>query len=346
MNFNVHEGNLEAIVHGYKNGFVRSEEYNNLTQCDTLGDLKSQLQVTDYGNFLQNEGVLTSRVIAERATEKLCTEFNEVREWADMPLGKFMDFITYDYMISNVLKLISGARHNRDSLDILYRCHPLGQFSGMAALTAATSVDEMFDTVLVDSPIGPFFGAGAQQRDFDELSIEYIRGVLQKNYLEAFYDFVCDLGGNTAEVMGRVLSFEADRLVVTVTANTCSFKDLHPEDRKKLYPNFGTLVDAQDDLCSVATVEQLGERLKQGYPEFAELFDDSRALDSGSKSIEKRLTERAVSVYKDAMMVQFQYGVFYGWVKLKELEVQNLVWISECIVQNMKARIHEYVPVA
>ncbi len=49
-----------------------------------------------------------------------------------------MDFITYEYMIANVLKLISGARSGRETLDLLYKCHPLGLFEGIGALTAAT----------------------------------------------------------------------------------------------------------------------------------------------------------------------------------------------------------------
>ena len=53
MDYNVHEGHLEAMVHGYRDALLHVDEYNNLCQCDNLGDMKSQLQVTDYGNFLQ-----------------------------------------------------------------------------------------------------------------------------------------------------------------------------------------------------------------------------------------------------------------------------------------------------
>eukprot|EP01098_Paradermamoeba_levis_P016722 TRINITY_DN9229_c0_g1_i1.p2 TRINITY_DN9229_c0_g1~~TRINITY_DN9229_c0_g1_i1.p2 ORF type:complete len:148 (-),score=15.16 TRINITY_DN9229_c0_g1_i1:147-590(-) len=147
--------------------------------------------------------------------------------------------------------------------------------------------------------------------------------------------------------MGRALSFEADRLVLGVTANTCTMKDLLPEDRKKLFPNFGTLVDVHDELAAVNEPSQIPERLKASFPEFAELFDDGRAVgDSAKKSIEKKLAERAIAVYRDCMGTQFQYGVYYGWIKLKEAEIGNLMWISECITQNMKNRVNEFTPVA
>lgn len=344
VNFNVHDGNLEAMVHGYKNGFLRSEEYNNLCQCDSLGDLKSQLQVTEYGNFLQNEASITSRVIFDRAVDKLVKEFNEIRDWAEYPLSKFLDFMIYEYMISNVLKLIAAKRAGKDSLDILCKCHPLGLFTGIATLTAASNVEDMFEMVLIDSPIGSFF-QHSQHKDFDELSLEYIRGMLQKNHLEAFYDFCLEIGGDTATIMCPMLQFEADRSVITVTANTCGIRDINPEDRCKLYPNIGLLVDVHDELSQVQDEEQLKDRLKR-FPEYAELFDDTRGMDQTTKkSVEKRFMEKSVAMYRDCMTKQFQYGVFYGWVKLKEVEVSNLQWIADCITQSMKTRVHEYVPI-
>lgn len=342
-NFNVHEGNLEAMVHGYKNGFIRPEEYNNICQCESLGDMKSQMQVTDYGNFLQQESALTAKIITERATDKMVHEFNELREWSDDPLSTFLDFITYDHMISNVLKMIAAKRSGNESLDVLNKSHPLGMFPGIGTLTAASGIDDMFETVLVDSPIGRFF-ANSQQQDFDELSLEYIRAMVQRNYIEAFYDFCLSIGGETATIMCRLLEFEADRSVITTTANTCGMREILPSDRRKLYPNLGTLLDMHDELALAEDEAQLKDKLRN-FPEFAELFDDSRNMDAnGKKSLEKKLLEMGVEMYRDAMTRQFQYGIFYGWAKLKEVEISNLQWIADCITQSMKDRVHEYVP--
>jgi V-type H+-transporting ATPase subunit d len=125
-------------------------------------DFKLQLAATDYGTFLQNEpSPIATVTIAEKARERLVAEFKYLRANANHPVAAFLDYLTYiishnrySYMIDNVILLITGTLHERDTRELLDRCHPLGLFDSIGALSVATSVQELYNTVLVDSPIG------------------------------------------------------------------------------------------------------------------------------------------------------------------------------------------------
>lgn len=57
-------------------------------------------------------------------------------------------------MIDNVILIITGTLHERDTHELLDRCHPLGVFDTMPALCVATTVAELYNTVLVETPLG------------------------------------------------------------------------------------------------------------------------------------------------------------------------------------------------
>ena len=63
------------------------------------------------------------------------------------------------------------------------------------------------------------------------------------------------------------------------------------------------------------------------------------------RSIDDAFFEREVMLLELAFEGQMHFGCFYSYVKLKEQEVRNMVWISECIVQGQKSEIQNFVPV-
>lgn len=59
-------------------------------------------------------------------------------------------------MIDNIVLLITGTLHERDTIELLEKCHPLGTFKSMASLSVAHSVADLYNSVLIDTPLGIF----------------------------------------------------------------------------------------------------------------------------------------------------------------------------------------------
>lgn len=294
--FNVNDGFLDGIVRGYKSGILSANQYANLTQCESIEDLKLQLSATDYGNFLANElSPIPTTVIADKCLEKLVGEFNYLRCNAVEPLATFLDYITYGYMIDNVILLITGTLHERDTHELLDRCHPLGMFDSIAALCVASNVAELHSTVLVETPLAPYFEKCLSAHDLNEMNIEIIRNTLYKAYLEDFYDYCKSIGGPTAEIMGEVLKFEADRRVINITVNSFN-TELTKEDRAKLFPTCGNLYpDGTSKLAKAEDIDQV-KGIVEMYADYRRLFEGQSSYSAsnhgngpaGEKSMEDR----------------------------------------------------------
>jgi len=343
--YNIEDGYLDGILRGYQLGLLTRADYGNLGQCDSLEDLKLHLQSTSYGGeFLVNEpSPLHTTTIAEHATLKMVQQFQYLRTNSVEPLSKFLDYITYAYMIDNVVLLITGTLHERDVAELLEKCHPLGVFPAMASVSAGISVSDLYTEVLIDTPLAPYIQGCISEDDLNETHVEIIRNTLYKAYLEDFHKYCTEtLGGTTGEMMHTVLQFEADRRSINITLNSFG-TDLQQDDREALYPTFG--------LLSPDGIEKLGKaddadavRGAVDYiDEYKKLFAATQY--SEDKSLEDAFFEYEVELNLETFQQQFTYAVFYSYFKLKEQEIRNIVWIAECVLQDQKQEIGQYIPI-
>lgn len=60
----------------------------------------------------------------------------------------------YSYMIDNVILLITGTLHQRSISELVPKCHPLGSFEQMEAVNIAQTPAELYNAILVDTPLG------------------------------------------------------------------------------------------------------------------------------------------------------------------------------------------------
>jgi V-type H+-transporting ATPase subunit d len=287
-----------------------------------------------------------------------------------------MDYLTYSYMIDNVALLITGTLHERDTKELLERCHPLGWFETMPVLCVATNIEELYNSVLIETPLAPYFKGSLSHQDLDELNIEIVRNTLYKNYLEDFYHF-CNNDPEmsmtpTGEIMSDILEFEADRRAINITMNSFG-TELSKEQRWKLYPEFGKLYPEGMLMLSRAEDIEGVSLAVSGNGDYKRFFDDVGLNQSGGvgnqaggaggdqKSLEDMFYLKEMELSRMVFTRQFTHAVIYAWVKLREQvclkfpscatlltclqEIRNITWIAECIAQNQKDRIGSYISV-
>lgn len=200
----------------------------------------------------------------------------------------------------------------------------------------------------------PYFRDCLSAADLDDLNIEIIRNTVYKAYLEDFYNYASTLGSPTDDVMHNILAFEADRRTINITINSFD-TELSKEQRAKLFPAIGRLFPAGNNALAKADDIDQVRQVCENVSEYRSFFDNSASASAQSNGdlgdlgvaaqLEDRFFRMEVHLNKLSFLQQFQYGVFYSYMKLKEQEIRNITWIAECIAQDARDRIHDYIPI-
>ena len=131
------------------------------------------------------------------------------------------------------------------------------------------------------------------------------------------------------------------RRAINITINSLD-TDLDLKTRETLYPTIGLLYPEGTSRLARATDLDAVRAAIDAYPDYRPLLSEF-GFDE-EKSLEDQFFELEVNLNRLAFEQQFHYGMYYAYVKLKEQEIRNLVWISECIVQQQKDEINKFVP--
>jgi len=373
--FNIHDGFPEAVIRGFRSGFLTADDYRRIAAAESLEDMRTALDDTDYGQFMQDEpSPLEVPMVVRCAKAKLAHEFRFLRSQAVEPMSRFLDFVAAEKMINNVIMLLQGTLNNKPPKELLasFELDPLGWFEEMKTiptLDPSGGYRDLYQTILIDTPVGPYFEAflsSLQGEDgnvdvvqvLNETDLDIMKNILRKAWLEDFYAFCMSLGGTTANVMGHILKTEADFAVLSVTLNALNTplgsSQQQLEDRNALYPNFGYLFPEGSQSIRKAFNETTVRAALESYGEYCKLYDackefynaDTKTKGVGKvKSIEDLLYVENVRMYELAFEEQFHYGVAYAWVKLREQEIRNMEWMANMIIMDRRDKMDDVVPI-
>jgi V-type H+-transporting ATPase subunit d len=202
-------------------------------------------------------------------------------------------------------------------------------------------VDQKQTLPSFDPATAPYFRDCLSAQDLDDLNIEIIRNTLYKSYLEDFYEFCKhQLPSPSGEIMCRILSFEADRRTINITLNSFG-TELSKDQRARLFPTIGRLFPEGNNALARADDIESVKAACEHLVEYKAFFDaagtggysggnaaGSGGDDADSASLEDEFFKHDVELNKQSFLQQFQYSVFYSFVKLKEQEIRNLTWVS------------------
>jgi V-type H+-transporting ATPase subunit d len=345
---------LEGLLRGFRSGFLKEVEFRQLTQCEKLDDIKLALSDTDYQQAMQSlQPNPEPSQIAAVARKKFIDEFKFIRSQAVGQLATFLDMVTYEDLIMRVCAVMRPISQKQDaelSAEDDIRA-PLGYSPHLKSMLAFDKFDpdnfvDLYRTVLVEMPIGQYFAAyffqtqtnvqspGQEiQRVFQEVDIQLIEDMLRKLWLEDFYVYCQELGGETAVMMAEILEFEADRRAIEIMFNSIDMKtslndpSKRDAERKALFCHFGKLYPEATlkTFSQVSTLTQLGQAL-ENYPEYHDLW---RAHSDGNQDLTNLLREYETKLCRYAFDSQSHFASFYAWTKLSKLQVENLRYICD-----------------
>lgn len=365
MTFNVSHGFTEALFRGFRLGFITEFQYTQLGMCENLDDFKLALTDTDYKmcvqNIQSNEDLdIFSEEILEACRTKTVDEFDFAHRQTTGAFHTFMDYITYEYIIKAIQKIINGIptilKGTKPEV-LLNQCHPLGRSPHLKSVSFDSDENdcllELYETVLVDTPVAPYFekyfnseiktdrgDPKELKRLLDNEAIEVVTTMITKLWLEDFYLYTQELGGPGAEIMKELLEFEADLRALNITIGSFGKELGSPTNRdskrQELYCCFGKLYPEATfgSFSKVGNQSDLARALAP-YPEYADIY---RLSTEGSRSFPDLMYMKQVDLCVKAFESQSHFAMCYAYIKLKEQEERNLHWMMTCIKKNADSK--------
>lgn len=275
-------------------------------------------------------------------------------------LYDFIQFIRVKYMLENVLMMIEGLKCGIASERLQASVDPLGDFKLLSAVELSNKLDSLYQTVLIDSPVGPYFYKYLEQKNmgnndnkegmkhfsdmqnyFKEETPELVRSSLNRIWIEEFYEHCSTKLNEISRLnMEKILKLEADFQTIQVIYNSLDDSNEEKEsNRSLLCPSLGNLYPLFFyQLKGCKSIDELKNVVKS-FPVYSSVLEDvkepSMMETEGDKSLEDSMYRELARAYSVSFDEQSNMSNFYAYVMLKEQEIKNVVWMAEMISRKL-----------
>ncbi|KAH0572769.1 Vacuolar ATP synthase subunit d [Spironucleus salmonicida] len=333
--FNASSGDTEAFIRSKCDKFLSPAEYGALSQLNSVQEVLTALQGTYLQSAVADLRVPQASQLRSRLTKRLSDEIDEIEGESEAPFYAIIQFIRHRYMIDNVfIALLSYLKHSDEQATF----HPIGFLPPLAQLAQS---EDAFTIVLEQLPIASYFESA--QIDADTLhnlkslpeqdyliELEMMRCRVYKQFYIVFERFLQRCGGNTYEACRTLLAFECDVRAILLKADLLNYNFQKPQKLAEMFAPIGLLYPLWHDQIGLSTdIDSLRQAVSD-FQEYSGVFDAALAQGRG---LQEQFQIAKVDVLIDTLSQQFNIGCVWAYLMMREIEIENIVWIVECVGQ-------------
>lgn len=321
------EAGIISYVHGNRNRLMKLADYRNIKNCSTVEEMKTKLQNTVYGKALLEEPVVTSKTLRRVLYKCMKEEIQRTLSFATPLARDIVNYYREYHQLNNFIYLWACKQDDPRNLEGPLDTHELGEYDGLNFIKVTQGPEDTWKFCLENTPLQKYIRGLRSSILKDD--IQYVTNILQKNYIEMLYAFSLQ----HKLYLTEYVQFEADKRVIEILHSTL-YSPMPPRDKASLFPACSTFsVQTKKQLLQCSSFDELKGALST-HRKYRDIVGNEMGLENALRREEIRICKRAFVLYDDPSVVFMQF-------KLQELEISNLIFISDCITHRHPENIEE-----
>ena len=320
----VSHGNLVSIIHCRQKLMFTKKDFSTLLDSESIEDICVKLQ-KQYPEVLEMKR-FTRCELKRKLDESLLKEI--VQGMREPSAQEQISFFIESYKIQNFFFLLSSKEYDSDLESSFQKIEPLGYFNELDTLKFCVDMDEVYlycvkNTFLSNYCEPEMFAKSLGDNDFSVLSTE-----VRKRHIEKY-------AKTTKTSFLKLLKLEGDKHNLDIVLSTLE-TDVDRHQKLRWMTNVTSFPQPVcEALARVTEAEELQMALGRvrGY---RTLYQELRDSD-----LETAFLRREIDAYLSAFEIFNDVTSLYAYLKLKEQEIRNILWVAECVVSGKRDILDE-----